>query len=62
MTIEFRQQAQDHEKYDRMVKLLGNAATKEDMEQAALLFIMDLSYPRADIVLAIKAVEREKGW
>lgn len=62
MTTELRAMAEQPEKYDRMVKLLGNAETKDDLELAAMLYIMDMSYPRADIALAVKAVEREKGW
>ena len=62
MTIELRQQAQDQAKYDRMVKLFSNAETKEDLERMAVLYIVDMSYPRVDIALALKAVEREKGW
>lgn len=57
-----RAQAQDKTKYDRMVKLLGNAESKEELESMATLYIMDMSYPRADICLAIKAVELANGW
>ena len=62
MGVEFRAQAEQPEKYDRMIKLLSAAETKEDMERVAVLYIMDMSYPRADIALAVKAVERDKGW
>ena len=54
--------AESPEKYDRMVKLLGNAGSKGELEQMATLYIMDMSYPRADICLALKSVELEKGW
>jgi hypothetical protein len=57
-----REQAQDAAKYDAMVKLLVNATSKEELERMALLYIVDRSYPRADICLAIKAVELANGW
>ena len=57
-----RAQAQDKEKYDRMVRLLNWANSKAELEDLVLLYITDMNYPRADICLAIKAVELANGW
>jgi len=57
-----REQAKDKEKYDKMIKFFAGANDKEDMESRALLFIMDVDYPRQDICLAMKAVEIARGW
>jgi len=57
-----RAQAKDPEKFDQMVKFLSNTESKEDLVRALLLYVMDLSYDRADICLAEKAVLKAKGW
>ena len=62
MTDRYRKEAQDLEKYDQMVTLLSNAQSKEELEGMAVLYIMDMNFPRPDICLALKAIEHEKGW
>lgn len=57
-----RQQPQDREKFDTMMKVLSNVDTKEELAKAALLYILDLSFPRADIMLAVHDIEVERGW
>jgi hypothetical protein len=54
--------AQDLEKFRQMRKFFSNAETKEALNKSAMLYILDMSYPRPDISLALKAVEMEKGW
>jgi len=55
-------QAQDPERFERMVKLLSEAQTKSELETLAVLYIGDMSYKRHDIALALKVVELDKGW
>jgi hypothetical protein len=50
------------EKHDCMVKVLSKATSKEEMESIAMMYILDTSYPRADICRAMKTVERQRGW
>lgn len=50
------------EKYDRMVKLLSQADSKAELESMSMLYVMDMSFPREDICLALKTIEQEKGW
>lgn len=56
------QQPENEKQYERMVTAFSVADSKELMEKFALLYVMDRSYSRADICLAMKAVEIEKGW
>jgi len=67
MTLEESQardqpQAKNPDRYDRMVKFFSNAETKEDLQQAALLYVMDMKYDRGDIALALHTVEIFRGW
>ena len=55
-------QAKDPEKYDRMVKVMSECESKEDMTLWVVMYIKDEAYARPDIHLALKAVEKEKGW
>lgn len=52
----------DPEKYERMKKFLSRASTKEELKSMTMLYILDQSYPRADIALALHDIEIEKGW
>ena len=54
--------AQDKDGFEQMVKFFRNSQTHSDLERAALLFVFDMSYFRADICLAVTVVERENGW
>lgn len=56
------QQAKDKNQYYQMVEFMRRANTKEEMGKVALMFIMDMSYQRADIALAMHTVEMERGW
>ena len=62
MSLRHRAQAEEPEKYDRMVKVFDHADTKDELERMAMLYIMDMSFPRGDIALAVKATESERGW
>ena len=46
----------------RMVHLFRTSVTREDLREATVLFLQDMSYARADITLALGFVEREKDW
>jgi len=56
------QQPINQAKYDEMVRDMRRVQTKEQLKTFTLLYILDLSYPRADIALALHDVEIEKGW
>lgn len=57
-----RSERENPEKYNQMVGTFRMAESKEEMEKLALAYIRDMSYARSDICLALKAVEKEKGW
>lgn len=54
--------AQNLEHYREMVKWFGGAEDKEQLRDRTMLYILAPQYHRADICLALKAVERDKGW
>ena len=54
--------AQDRIKFARLVKMLSHATNVRELESMSILYILDPSYSRADISLAIKQVELDKGW
>ena len=58
----FRDKAQSKEKFDRMVKLMENAGTSVEFGQVAMMYTMDMSYPRPDILLAMDYVKAKKGF
>ncbi len=67
MTETFRERsiraAENSEKLESMLKQLGHADNKGEMQQLAVSFyIPDLSYARHDICLAMKVLEIENGW
>ncbi len=60
------QEPKDARRYESMVKVLSCANTKKEMETMSLLYILDLSFERSDITLALHNVGRlieqgEKG-
>lgn len=58
----YREHATSQSKYDQMVKAIGNCGDEEQAKAMTVGFIMDKTYPREDIALAIKRVEKDKGW
>lgn len=48
--------------FPEMLDSLLGAPTQEQFENFALVYIMDMNYPRADIAFACGVVSREKGW
>jgi hypothetical protein len=57
-----RQQPKNREKFDAMCRVLSAAETKTELAQMSLMYIMDMSYERADIALALHNIEIERGW
>ena len=53
---------QDKEAYERMLKLMSNAETQEELKGAVLLYLFDLSYPRLDLLMAERKTRKDKGW
>lgn len=52
----------DANKFSQVLKMFSAADDVDSLRQAALLFILDPSFHREDITVAIGRVEREKGW
>lgn len=57
-----RQQPEQPEKYSAMMKVFNNAESHEELKKLSLMYILDLSFSRADIALALHDIEVEKGW
>lgn len=57
-----REQALNQNKYDQIVKLLSKTLSRAEMEQVSMMFVLDPSFERADICLAMKDIEQKKGW
>ncbi len=67
MTETYRERAihsaQNPAKFEPMLKVLGNAETGAELIQMYLMFyVPDMSYDRGDICLAVKVLEKERGW
>ena len=56
------QQPIDPVNFDTMMKMFSNADSKDELSEMAMLFILDISYERADIALAIHDIEINRGW
>lgn len=54
--------ADDRDKYAAMVKTMEVAETKEDLVKIGGLYAFDVTYPRGDVLLAMKVVSQSKGW
>jgi uncharacterized damage-inducible protein DinB len=60
----YKDGAKNPEKFERMIRMVGEGAeTKADMEKMIMMFFAtDMSYHRADICLAMKVIEKDRGW
>ena len=45
-----------------MEKFLGSSSDVGTLRQMVLLYMLDLSYDREDILVALTRVERARGW
>jgi hypothetical protein len=57
-----QKQAKNLEAYDRMVKAFSHAEEQGDLQMLSMMYILDLSYERSDICLALHTVEMARGW
>jgi hypothetical protein len=49
-------------RWAQMIIMFREATSKEELNRIMSLFMTDMGYERADICLALKTVEFEKGW
>ncbi len=54
--------AKDEDALIRMVTVCGAAENQKELNAAATMYILDMSYERSDICLAMKIIEIERGW
>lgn len=52
----------DAEKFSQMEKMLSRAENVTALKQLSMMFILDMSYDREDIMVVIGRVERANGW
>ena len=53
---------QDAAAYERMVRFFSNCGSREELQVAMLVYFTDLSYPRPDLLMAIRETCKAKGW
>ena len=51
----------DQEKLDRMIKVISNATSRKELEQLTMLYLLDMSYDRTDLMYAVSYTERLNG-
>jgi hypothetical protein len=50
----------DADRFERMLNIFRACQTDKEFEQMRMAFILDLSYHRQDIIVAMGRVERER--
>jgi hypothetical protein len=50
------------DKFALMDKLLSRATSPEELKSAVLLFLLDATFSREDLLVVLGRIEREKGW
>lgn len=50
------------EKFSQMEKMFSHADSADALKQVSMLFVLDMSFDREDIMVALGRVERAKGW
>lgn len=53
---------ENRDKFEQALNAFKHAETPDELKTLTVAFVFDLSYPRQDIYVAIRKVEREKGW
>lgn len=49
-------------KFEQVLNAFKGAETSDELRMLTVAFTLDLSYPRQDIYVALRKVERERGW
>jgi len=52
----------DAAKFSQMEKMFGAVDSADALRSVSMLFVLDMSYDREDILVALGRVERAKGW
>lgn len=55
-------QAKDTKRYEGMVKAFSHAEERGDLQMLSMMYILDMSYERTDICLALHTIEMARGW
>lgn len=53
---------EDADAFERMLTVFRGCEAQDELRTWTVVYTLDLSYPRQDIVVALGRVEREKGW
>ena len=59
---QYKDQAKNADHYREMTEFFSGAEDQDMLLDRSMLYILGSKYERADICLALKAVERDKGW
>ncbi len=49
-------------RFEAMMIMFGQTQSPEELKIAMKLYLFDLDYPRADLLMAEKLTKRAKGW
>lgn len=58
----YKEQAKNKEHFKEMTDFFEGAEDQIQISEMAVIFVLSPQYERSDICLALKAVERDKGW
>lgn len=50
------------DKFEQVLRAFKGAETQDELRVLTVAFTLDMSYPRQDIYVALRKVERERGW
>lgn len=53
---------EDRDKFEKVLSAFKGAETPVELEALTVAFVFDMSFPRQDIYVALRKVERERGW
>lgn len=53
---------EDLDKFEKVLTVFKGVENADELRMLTVAFTLDLSYPRQDIYVALRKVEREKGW
>lgn len=62
MTARYDYEPESRHKFDEMLKDARGAQEPEHLKAYTMCWLLDMSYPRRDIMAMLNIVEREKGW
>jgi hypothetical protein len=54
--------AENTEMFEQLMRAFSATETPDELKTVTFMFLLDLSYSRSDIYVALRRVEKQKGW